>query len=106
MFVLCAVREGNLRGRENHEPAYQGHGMDYEDGKILEVLVSGKTAELFRVGNSIRVETGDLSFIRGGIMVVTSSIAACELWKIRGWAAQWSHFWDNSEPRALLSMDL
>lgn len=26
-------------------------------------------------------------------MVVTSSIEACELWKIRGWAAQLSHLW-------------
>lgn len=67
--------------------------MDYEDGKILEILVGGKNAQLFWAGNSIREGTEDLSFRRGEIMMVTSSVAACELWKVSGWAAQWSHLW-------------
>lgn len=75
--------------------------MDYEAGMIVGVLVSGKKAQLFGAGNAIREETGDFAFRRREIMVVTSSTAACEVWKIRGWAAQLSHLW-----AVILNLDL
>lgn len=45
--------------------------------------------------------------LRRKVMAVTSSIAACELWKIRDWAAWLSHLWALIvKSRALLRMVL